>query len=70
MRWITRGSDLDGNTANTVETELIFLNETGGKENIFSHVQLRGSMPFFWNQDPDLKWSPMVSIHSNDKLNS
>jgi hypothetical protein len=26
-------------------------------------------MPFFWNQDPDLKWSPKVSIDSNDKLN-
>jgi hypothetical protein len=26
-------------------------------------------MPFFWDQDPDLKWSPKVSIHANDKLN-
>jgi hypothetical protein len=30
-RWITRGSDLDGNTANTAETEIIFLTESGGK---------------------------------------
>ena len=30
-RWLTRGSDLDGYTANTAETEIIFLTETGGK---------------------------------------
>jgi hypothetical protein len=27
MRWLTRGADLDGNTANTVETELILSTE-------------------------------------------
>lgn len=27
-------------------------------------------MPFFWTQDPDLKWSPKVYINANDKLNS
>jgi hypothetical protein len=32
-------------------------------------VQLRGSMPFIWNQDPDLKWDPNVSINPNDKIN-
>jgi hypothetical protein len=26
-------------------------------------------MPFFWTQDPDLKWNPKVSIHANDKIN-
>jgi hypothetical protein len=68
-RWITRGCDFDGYSANTAETELVFLTENGGKENVFSHVQLRGSMPFFWTQDPDLKWDPKVNIHGNDKLN-
>ena len=31
MRWITRGADLDGNTANTAETESIFMAESNGK---------------------------------------
>lgn len=31
MRWITRGTDYDGNTANTAETETVFLTESGGK---------------------------------------
>jgi hypothetical protein len=26
-------------------------------------------MPFVWKQSPDMKWSPKVSIHPNDKLN-
>lgn len=69
-RWIVRGADFDGNTANTAETEMVLLTEHQGKEHIFSHVQLRGSMPFIWKQTPDLKWSPKVTIHPSDKLNS
>lgn len=70
MRWLTRGCDLDGNTANTAQTELIFFTDIEGKEYVFSHVQLRGSIPYLWNQDPDLKWEPKCTIHPNDKLNS
>jgi len=69
MRWLTRGTDLDGNTANTVQTELIFFTDIEGKEYIFSHVQLRGSIPYIWNQDPDMKWEPKCTIHPSDKLN-
>lgn len=50
---------------------MVFLiQQQGGKENLFSYVQLRGSMPFIWQQRPDLKWSPKVVIHPSDKLNS
>ncbi len=69
-RWIVRGCDLDGNSANTAETEMVLLAEQGGKEHFFSHVQLRGSMPFIWKQSPDMRWSPKVTIHPSDKLNS
>lgn len=68
-RWIVRGCDFDGNTANTAETEVILLTTIANKESIFSFVQLRGSMPFIWKQFPDLKWSPKVNIHPSDKLN-
>lgn len=69
-RWIVRGADFDGNTANTAETQMILLADQLNKEHIFSHVQLRGSMPFIWKQSPDMKWSPKVEIHPSDKLNS
>ena len=26
-------------------------------------------MPFIWKQNPDLRWSPSVTISTNDKLN-
>lgn len=49
---------------------MVLLVEQQGKEHFFSNVQLRGSMPFIWKQFPDLKWSPRVTIHPSDKLNS
>lgn len=60
---------MDGNTANTAETEMVIQTEYNNKKHIFSFVQLRGSMPFIWKQSPDMKWSPKVVIGSNDRLN-
>lgn len=45
-RFNTRGVDDDGNCANFVETETIFSTEM----NCFSFVQVRGSVPLFWEQ--------------------
>ncbi|KAL5530111.1 SYJ1 [Sanghuangporus sanghuang] len=45
-RFNTRGIDDDGNTANFVETETIFNTD----DNSFSYVQVRGSVPLFWEQ--------------------
>ena len=45
-RFRTRGIDDDGQVANFVETELIF-----GLESVtLSYVQIRGSVPLFWEQ--------------------
>jgi len=47
-RFYARGIDLDGNVANFVESELIsesHNDKTGGI------IQIRGSVPGFWNQD-------------------
>jgi len=30
---------------------------------VFAHVQLRGSMPYLWQQKPDLKWEPKGNIY-------
>ncbi|KAI0939420.1 hypothetical protein AcV5_000847 [Taiwanofungus camphoratus] len=45
-RFNTRGVDDDGNCANFVETETIF----STNQNCFSYVQIRGSVPLFWEQ--------------------
>ncbi|KAI0321997.1 SacI homology domain-containing protein [Amylostereum chailletii] len=45
-RFNTRGVDDDGNTANFVETETILSTD----QNTFSYVQVRGSVPLFWEQ--------------------
>lgn len=46
-RFNSRGIDDDGNVANFVETEVIFWSPPGIT---FSYVQVRGSVPIFWEQ--------------------
>ncbi|TKX25203.1 inositol-1,4,5-trisphosphate 5-phosphatase-like protein [Elsinoe australis] len=46
-RFNARGIDDDGNVANFVETETTFWAPTGMS---FSYVQIRGSVPVFWEQ--------------------
>ncbi|SPN96917.1 related to phosphatidylinositol phosphate phosphatase [Cephalotrichum gorgonifer] len=50
-RFNARGIDDDGNVANFVETETVYWSPAGV---IFSYVQVRGSLPVFWEQAPDL----------------
>ncbi|KAG6041285.1 hypothetical protein E4U41_005113 [Claviceps citrina] len=50
-RFNARGIDDDGNVANFVETETIFCSPAG---TLFSYVQVRGSVPVFWEQAADL----------------
>lgn len=69
-RWICRGSNLDGHTANTAETEQMFFAEKNNVESVFSFVQARGSMPFKWEQKPNMKWSPDCTVFGNDRINS
>ncbi|EGO27701.1 hypothetical protein SERLADRAFT_446933 [Serpula lacrymans var. lacrymans S7.9] len=45
-RFNTRGVDDDGNTANFVESETIFSTD----QHSVSYVQVRGSVPLFWEQ--------------------
>lgn len=53
-RLFCRGSDENGYVANFVETEQIV--EFNGQSTSF--VQTRGSMPFFWQQLPNLRYKP------------
>ncbi|KAK5090587.1 Inositol-1,4,5-trisphosphate 5-phosphatase 1 [Lithohypha guttulata] len=50
-RFNARGVDDDGNVANFVETETIFWSPTGI---CFSYVQVRGSIPIFWESSSTL----------------
>lgn len=58
-RFNARGIDDDGNVANFVESELIFDSES--KKQIYSFIQVRGSVPAFWEQDSTLI-NPKITI--------
>ncbi|KAJ7273264.1 SacI homology domain-containing protein [Mycena rebaudengoi] len=50
LRYQRRGIDDDAHVANFVETETIMRVEREGRQNVFSYVQIRGSVPLFWTQ--------------------
>ncbi|CAG0914244.1 unnamed protein product [Notodromas monacha] len=53
-RMFYRGLDVSGSAANYVETEQIV--EARGSKSSF--VQIRGSIPLFWTQYPNIKYKP------------
>ncbi|KAJ8942653.1 hypothetical protein NQ318_013366 [Aromia moschata] len=57
-RLFRRGVDKDGNVANFVETEQIV--EFQGDRSSF--VQVRGSIPLYWQQNPDLRYKPPPTL--------
>lgn len=72
-RFNSRGIDDDGNVANSVETETILWVPSGIT---FSYVQIRGSVPVFWEQAPgflpgqqkiDITRSTEATQHAFDK---
>lgn len=53
LRYLRRGVDHDGNTANTVETEQILSDPSWAPSgNIYSFTQIRGSIPLYFSQSP------------------
>ncbi|KII89160.1 hypothetical protein PLICRDRAFT_40794 [Plicaturopsis crispa FD-325 SS-3] len=62
LRYQRRGVDDDAHVANFVETETIMRVEREGASNVFSYVQIRGSIPLFWTQSGySLKPAPLLS---------
>ncbi|KAI0664663.1 SacI homology domain-containing protein [Cubamyces menziesii] len=62
LRYQRRGIDDDANVANFVETETVMRVEREGIQNVFSHIQIRGSIPLFWNQQAmALKPAPQLN---------
>lgn len=60
-RFHTRGIDELGHVANNVETEQIIYYEG----TLLSYVQTRGSIPLFWKQGANLRYSPLKEIEEN-----
>ncbi|KAH8117164.1 SacI homology domain-containing protein [Phellopilus nigrolimitatus] len=71
LRYQRRGIDDDANVANFVETEAVVRVEREGISNIFSHIQIRGSIPLFWTQSGyNLKPPPILSPERTHQQNS
>ncbi|KAJ3096363.1 hypothetical protein HDU96_000788 [Phlyctochytrium bullatum] len=66
-RFNVRGIDQDGYVANFVETEQIVLTDIGYKA---SYTQIRGSIPLFWKQIPNVKYQPKLLVEQNPITNS
>ncbi|KAK4268583.1 hypothetical protein QN277_025216 [Acacia crassicarpa] len=58
-----RGANLEGDTANFIETEQLL--ETG--EFMSSLLQVRGSIPLLWEQIVDLSYKPRLRIISHEQ---
>ncbi|KAI0695707.1 SacI homology domain-containing protein [Cytidiella melzeri] len=70
LRYQRRGIDDDANVANFVETETVMRVEREGFQNVFSHVQIRGSIPLFWSQPGySLKPAPALSPDRSQSQN-
>lgn len=64
-RYNSRGSDNMGNVANFVQTEqLVFF-----REKVFTFNQIRGSLPFYWEQQKGLI-NPRPAIHQREEVNA
>ncbi|KAH9945870.1 SacI homology domain-containing protein [Epithele typhae] len=71
LRYQRRGIDDDSNVANFVETETIMRVEREGFANVFAHVQVRGSIPLYWNQQgAGLKPAPQLDPDRTHDQNS
>ncbi|KAI9932201.1 hypothetical protein ASPWEDRAFT_132536 [Aspergillus wentii DTO 134E9] len=69
LRYLRRGVDDDGNTANTVETEQILSGpEWDPSHNVYSYLQVRGSIPLYFSQSP-FAFKPVPVLHHSAETN-
>ncbi|EEQ27176.1 hypothetical protein McanMca71_005256 [Microsporum canis] len=69
VRYLRRGVDDDGNTANSVETEQILSSPSwSSTEKVYSLVQLRGSIPLYFSQSP-YYFKPIPVMHHSAQTN-
>jgi hypothetical protein len=71
LRYLRRGTDDEGCTANTVETEQMLSSPTWNtaQDKIYSFTQLRGSIPLFFSQTP-YSLKPQANIWGSFETNA
>ena len=67
LRYLRRGVDEEGETANTVETEQI-LSRASTAHKLYSFTQIRGSIPLFFSQSP-YSFKPVPVLHHSSEVN-
>lgn len=69
LRYLRRGVDDDGNTANTVETEqMLSVPNWDSSRNIYTYLQVRGSIPLYFSQSP-YAFKPVPVLHHSTQTN-
>lgn len=69
LRYLRRGVDDDGNTANSVETEQILSSpDWDPSQNVYSYLQVRGSIPLYFSQSP-YAFKPVPVLHHSTATN-
>jgi hypothetical protein len=69
LRYLRRGIEEDGFTANTVETEQILSDAAWtSSSKIYSFVQIRGSVPIFFSQSP-YSFKPVPQLQHSEEMN-
>ncbi|KAL2802482.1 SacI homology domain-containing protein [Aspergillus granulosus] len=69
LRYLRRGVDDDGNSANTVETEQILsVPDWDPSHNIYTYLQVRGSIPLYFSQSP-YSFKPVPVLHHSTETN-
>ncbi|KAJ5578561.1 uncharacterized protein N7459_007525 [Penicillium hispanicum] len=69
VRYLRRGVDDDGNTANTVETEQILsVPDWDPSHEVYSYLQVRGSIPLYFSQSP-YAFKPVPLLHHSAETN-
>ena len=69
MRFLVRGIDKNGYVANFAETEQVIITKKNDEIDIVSYMQLRGSIPLFWTQAPNLLLNPSIYFDSENREN-
>ncbi|KAF9177286.1 hypothetical protein BGZ51_008757 [Haplosporangium sp. Z 767] len=73
-RYFSRGVDAQGNVSNFNETEQVVIADADqdgtasalpGGQIVLSHVQTRGSIPIYWTQINNIKYTPKLQIFDN-----
>ena len=71
VRLLMRGADSNGNIANSSENEEIIIFKDKEKNiHIASFVQIRGSIPLMWTQEPSLQLNPQIRPRNDFDINA